>query len=44
MLDTLHEIDDIELFLKLQVGDLGLVKQLHIDIGLLVLNVGQNLV
>jgi len=44
MLDTLHEIDDIELFLKLEVSDLGLVKQLHIDISLLVLNGGQDLV
>lgn len=44
MLDALHEIDDVELFLKLEMGDLGSVKQLHIDIGLLVLNVSQNLV
>ena len=32
------------MLLKLEVGDLGSIKQLHIDVSLLVLNVSQNLV
>jgi len=44
VLDALHEIDNIELLLKLEVGDLGCIKQLHIDISLRVLDCNQNLV
>jgi len=44
VLDAFHEIDNIELLLKLEVGDLGCIKQLHIDISLRVLDCNQNLV
>ena len=44
MLDTLHEVLNLQLFLELQMRYFGLVKQLNVNIGLSVLNVSQNLV